>query len=37
MNRIRYAGYGSLKPIANNEIENEKIKNRRVEFTILEK
>ena len=35
--RIKYIGYGSVKPIANNDIEEGKQKNRRVEFIINEK
>lgn len=33
--RITYAGYGSAKPIAGNDTEEGKQKNRRVEFTIV--
>lgn len=35
--RINYMGYGSLKPIATNDYEAGKQKNRRVEFIITEK
>ncbi|MCQ2975708.1 MAG: OmpA family protein [Bacteroidales bacterium] len=35
-NRITYTGYGSTKPIANNDTEQNKAKNRRVEVKIIE-
>ncbi|MEK6477980.1 OmpA family protein [Catalinimonas sp. 4WD22] len=35
--RVQEKGYGGTKPIASNAIEEERQKNRRVEFTILEK
>lgn len=35
--RISVAGYGGSRPIASNAIEEERMKNRRVEFTILKK
>ena len=34
--RIKYAGYGSHMPVADNETETSRARNRRVEFTILE-
>jgi outer membrane protein OmpA-like peptidoglycan-associated protein len=34
-NRLQIKGWGSTKPIASNEIEETRKKNRRVEFTIL--
>lgn len=34
-NRLQVKGWGSTKPVASNEIEETRKKNRRVEFTIL--
>lgn|GEM_PF-416367 len=35
-NRIKWFGYGSTKPVANNTTENGRTKNRRVEFKLIE-